>query len=767
MYAPHLIEGVNFVSCKLCEQSQHFRSKRLKQHLEGVHQTTVENYLGQFSGALVNLQSTTEKRKSTNKEVYGAESPISNTEVAARAKTRSLEKHGVEHASQAPEVIARRAQTNRMRYGVSNVFESDVFQQKAKDSLVAKYGVENAQQIQEVKQRTAATNLERYGAKVFCNSEVARTSNWWNARSEAKQEREADRRAQLLRGPHEICPHCDEIFAKITSRHKVSCEGWTRLEVEPCLCGHVASSLTSMKRDHRPHCQVWQTRDAEDVCRMRRAHTMQKRYGVSHVSQVPGVQDKIRATNIRKYGAPHRFSKGATTYEANRAWLKAHPHRWAKGTHPLSRPENQAKGRKTRLERYGVEHAGQIPGVMEKVRQTNQERYGADSPMQSKEVQDKVRATNQERYGHANAAASEEVKAKIRETNLARYGVGSTAAIPEFRRKQLETMEANWGSHFFASDKGKQRLMGGMRKKYGVDYFAQVEGFWKRQVKHFLAKYGVSHPLQLAEFLEKRAATCRRLYGVESPLQSPEIMAKVVATCLEKYDARSHIESKHAKQIFLDRYGVEQAGAAPEVRAKITATNLERFGVASALAAISVREKTLRTCLAKVGKLFPEFEPATTEVELIERYGVAYPQQDREYRFHFLTELGENFSQGPNGFEAKVLRLCGDLLMYTGDRKFWRWLPALGHHKNPDFIVPGPDPDHPRRDVAKVIECHGDFWHSERFTGMSNEEHERLLIDAYKEVGLECLIIWEADLRKDPEAVRQRVLRFVKSGTSP
>mgnify|MGYP007080465819 CR=1 FL=1 len=39
----------------------------------------------------------------------------------------------------------------------------------------------------------------------------------------------------------------------------------------------------------------------------------------------------------------------------------------------------------------------------------------------------------------------------------------------------------------------------------------------------------------------------------------------------------------------------------------------------------------------------------------------------------------------------------------------------------------------------------------------------QLLIAAYAEVGLECLVIWEGDLRRDSEGVGRRVEGFVVS----
>ena len=118
---------------------------------------------------------------------------------------------------------------------------------------------------------------------------------------------------------------------------------------------------------------------------------------------------------------------------------------------------------------------------------------------------------------------------------------------------------------------------------------------------------------------------------------------------------------------------------------------------------------------------------------------------------------------GPNGLERRLHALAPspDSLLFTGDGKFWRWLPKLGHHKNPDFIVPGPDPTAPKRGVTRVVEAFGDFWHSRMFTGRAPFEHEQDLVDAYAEVGIACLVVWESEVRANPEQVQGRLAAFL------
>lgn len=89
------------------------------------------------------------------------------------------------------------------------------------------------------------------------------------------------------------------------------------------------------------------------------------------------------------------------------------------------------------------------------------------------------------------------------------------------------------------------------------------------------------------------------------------------------------------------------------------------------------------------------------------------------------------------------------------------WLPLLGHHKNPDFILPGQDPEHPKKGVTKVVELFGDFWHSRMFTGKANFEHESELVTAFEEVEIECLVVWESEVKKSPVDTKKRIRAFL------
>jgi hypothetical protein len=512
------------------------------------------------------------------------------------------------------------------------------------------------------------------------------------------------------------CPHCGREFSgeKLNARHLSKCNPALHETVPPCLCGHVSTSLTQMKR-HRVGCAIWQSRDETVVSKGRREATFQERYGVSRLIDIEGVAERRAQTCLERYGAENPFSRESSVFDKVQQSMDGKRPILKGQDNPFAWESTKEKLRATNLERYGAENPQQVPEIRARTCQTNLERYGAEEMLSSPEIRVRIRATCEERYGGPGPSCSLEVQAKAQETNLGKYGVPWTCMNPEVRRKQMDThFEKYGGVHFFASPEGLAQIRASMVAKYGVDHPAKIEGFWGRQVKKFFEHYGVAHPLQLAEFLEKRRETCQEKYGVDHPLQNADIMAKVVATCWERY------------------------------------------GVAHPLQNADILQKSVITSQAKYGSDF--FMGSAAYREWSQKlYGTDHPMQNKEFA---LRALENACRPGPNRFESRVGALETSLF-YTGDGSFWRWLPALKHHKNPDFIVPGPVEGHPLRNVTKAIECFGSYWHSRIFTGKAPFDHEQELITAFREIGIDCLVIWESEVKNDPESVKERLTEFL------
>ena len=468
------------------------------------------------------------------------------------------------------------------------------------------------------------------------------------------------------------CPHCGQEFPgeKLNARHLSKCNPESSQKAPSCLCGHISTSLTQMKR-HRQACPVWMARDGRAVRVERLRQTSLERYGVDDARRTPEANQKREETNLGRYGATNPFSRGASTFEAVQAALEGKRPVLRGSDNPFAKPEVQEKIRATMVARFGVENPQQVPEIRAKAQQTNLGRYGVKETLASPAIRERIKATCEEVYGGPAPSCSPGVLAKQQVTNQARYGVPWTGMNTEVRQKQLETMEAKYGSHYLASDEGKMEIRRVMKERYGVEFPGELPDHWEKAVKAFQERYGVDHPLHADVFMQLLQKTCRVRYGADFFLYSPV----------------------HRKR------------------------NLEKWGV-------------------------------------------EHPMQNREYARQHLERIRR---PGPNMFERRV-GMVAPAFLYTGDGSFWRWLPALNHHKNPDFILPGPDPAHPKKGVIKVIEAFGDFWHSRIITGKANFDHEQELISAYAGIGIACLIVWEGELKADRQAVADRIRDFLALG---
>ena len=116
-----------------------------------------------------------------------------------------------------------------------------------------------------------------------------------------------------------------------------------------------------------------------------------------------------------------------------------------------------------------------------------------------------------------------------------------------------------------------------------------------------------------------------------------------------------------------------------------------------------------------------------------------------------------------NNFERQIKMMLPDNVLFA-DTKFYVAIHRnrIKTRRNPDFIVvPNEWLDAINIDIMingyvcnpelykkinKVIECFGMYWHSDKFTGLSNAQHEQQVKIEYAKAGINCLVIWETDL---------------------
>lgn len=111
-----------------------------------------------------------------------------------------------------------------------------------------------------------------------------------------------------------------------------------------------------------------------------------------------------------------------------------------------------------------------------------------------------------------------------------------------------------------------------------------------------------------------------------------------------------------------------------------------------------------------------------------------------------LTRIWEHKS--PNNAEQLVKSISPSNVDFVGNGQFWVVFKNK-RSKNPDFIV------RPYKEHHKVIEFFGTYWHPQ-------PEEPELIRKAYLEVGVDCLIIHEVEL-KDLPKLQQVIKTFCET----
>lgn len=102
-----------------------------------------------------------------------------------------------------------------------------------------------------------------------------------------------------------------------------------------------------------------------------------------------------------------------------------------------------------------------------------------------------------------------------------------------------------------------------------------------------------------------------------------------------------------------------------------------------------------------------------------------------------------SYKRRPNKIETLLDGMTPENVRYIGNGAWWRKLPN-GRYKNPDFKVTGEN---------KVIEVYGDYFH--------RNDNPQDLIVLYKQIGIDCLVIWENEINNQPQLVLEKVNVFI------
>ena len=158
-----------------------------------------------------------------------------------------------------------------------------------------------------------------------------------------------------------------------------------------------------------------------------------EKYGVEHTSQLKEVTDKrtkSRADHVNEIQQHVRES----LYKKYGAYDVMHI------------PHILQKIKDTNLKKFGVEFPLQQlkkenSEIYQKISQTCINKFGVDYPLKNKEVREKIKQTNIQKYGVDNPLKNKEIREKIKQTNIQKYGVDNPLKNKEIWKKSQDNRQ--------------------------------------------------------------------------------------------------------------------------------------------------------------------------------------------------------------------------------------------------------------------------------------------------------------------------------------
>lgn len=220
---------------------------------------------------------------------------------------------------------------------------------------------------------------------------------------------------------------------------------------------------------------IWSNRDDKTIQEIvsKSRNTKQERYGDENYSN----RDLARKTNQERYGCDHYMKTS----------------------------EGKERVKATNLEKYGVEYGLQSPEIRKKIIATNNERYGCDYYTSTEEFREKVVETNLEKYGVEYCLQSPEIRKKIEDTTLNRYGVSNVAKHDSPLRKMIDQSNRDKynGVMFTQTSDFIDKVRHTNQVRYGKDWALQND-IVRRKIKDtMISRYGVDNIFKSEHFKEK------------------------------------------------------------------------------------------------------------------------------------------------------------------------------------------------------------------------------------------------------------------------
>ena len=171
----------------------------------------------------------------------------------------------------------------------------------------------------------------------------------------------------------------------------------------------------------------------DGCCRKCQAEIIKKtnmmRYGVSNISMLDDVKDKVKRSTLEKYGVENA----------------------------IKLDKFKEKRKKTTLDKYGVENVFQVQEFKDRIKDVNLKKFGYTTYTQTNEYKEKLKNVVNNRINEEKL----EIAEKRKQTNLEKFGYENAIQNPEIKQKAMETLYKNGTAPVSKEQKYIHDLYGG------------------------------------------------------------------------------------------------------------------------------------------------------------------------------------------------------------------------------------------------------------------------------------------------------------------
>lgn len=146
--------------------------------------------------------------------------------------------------------------------------------------------------------------------------------------------------------------------------------------------------------------------------------SLYKKYGAYDVMHIPHILQKIKDTNLKKFGV--EFPLQQLKKENSKIYQKIS---------------------QTCINKFGIDSPLKNKEVREKIKQTNIQKYGVDNLFKNDIIKEKIKQTNIQKYGVDYLFKSNIIKEKIKQTNIQKYGVDNPLKNKEIWKKSQDNRQ--------------------------------------------------------------------------------------------------------------------------------------------------------------------------------------------------------------------------------------------------------------------------------------------------------------------------------------